>query len=144
MKNKRVFLTLQKNSGIKSPDLDNLRNDWELLVAIKTLLDKIERMGEMKYLYRCVDWYNEKDEPTILTQEFRIISETPCGFWIWIPGSARWVAKESKNGFARQTKKDAMKNYMIRKQYHVAHLTQGLAEAKRRLELALEEVNNDR
>ena len=53
------------------------------------------------------NWYPEIN---LRLDTYKVIKETPCGYWIDAPNKKfnKWVRKSSKKSFAYPTKKEAM------------------------------------
>jgi Fe-S cluster assembly scaffold protein SufB len=99
-------------------------------------LDKKKDCTEANYLYRYED-----DHEAIRLREFRIVKETPCGWWIkkwsWFTdNNLKFVYKTGKNNFAKKTKEEAIENYYYRKCRHVAILSTRLRETRHLLDQA--------
>jgi hypothetical protein len=72
-------------------------------------------------------------------RKFKLLKETPCGYWIlpdWgynYPESEefkRWVSKVSKKRFAYPTKEEALVSYMARKKRQIEILKSQLKRAE--------------
>jgi len=97
-------------------------------------------------MYRCTDNPNLYNMGSIITNVYPILKTTPKGFWVSTIAGRRWVAAESKNGFAKLTKQAAMEQYFFRKRKQVAILENKLNMAKHFLSLAeaeIEEFDNE-
>ena len=115
-----------------------------------------------KYLFQYEDmlmnWdYNlNQAKVKIFLNEYRVIRETPCGYWISKYSDAlihidnnlypeqRWVSKTSKKRFAYPTKHEALLNLKYRKQRQIKILERNLARAKSSLDLCLKELDFNR
>jgi len=80
--------------------------------------------------------------PTILLDKFKMVKETPCGWWIepksdfWnMRGKKRWVSKTARKRFAYPTKEEALVNFKARKRRQIGILKAQLfgAETEQRL-----------
>lgn len=88
------------------------------------------------------DWVScGYDNVSIKLEEWKVIKETPKGYWInrmsgiwW--GGKRWVSKTSRKRFAYPTKEEALESFLIRKKAHIKHLKRNLTNAEKALELA--------
>ena len=70
-----------------------------------------------KYLYRYIleHWQGAAQ---ITLREYKIVRYTPKGCWINIGyGREKWVANNSSSGFAKPSKRAALKHYISRKMY---------------------------
>lgn len=118
--------------------------------------------GHDNVLYRYQTSLLEKEEGDYYEvkldlREYRIIRETPKGFWIWIgwglyennlpniynegsdakeyatkqlKAGLKWVSNDSKKRFAYPTKKEAQINFQKRKQRHIKILKSQLSRAE--------------
>ncbi len=118
--------------------------------------------GYDKVLYRYQTSLLEKEdgdyyEVNLDLREYRIIRETPKGFWIWtgwglyennlpsiynegsdakeyaakqLKQGLKWVSNDSKKRFAYPTKKEAQINFQKRKQRHIKILKSQLSRAE--------------
>ena len=98
-------------------------------------------MGETtEYFPRSVLW--NENEPAVILNKYRIISNTPCGCWIFLPhdypGYKRFVMTGTKKCFARPTKEKALDDYMYRKRYQIRKLEGEAKRAGQRLDIAIE------
>lgn len=74
-------------------------------------------MNKPVKLYRYILEY-WKGSAQIALREYDIIRYTPKGYWINIGyGKEKWVMKDSSSGYARTTKRAALKHYISRKMY---------------------------
>jgi hypothetical protein len=79
------------------------------------------------YVYRFTDWTKQPHLESI-----DVIKETKCGYWImdtckW-PNKNRWISKDGH--YAHPTKEEALKSYIVRKQYHLKHLENRMSSIK--------------
>ena len=69
--------------------------------------------------------------------EFRLIEETPCGYWIKEDGmfedfsKERWVSKTAKKRYAYPTQLEAINNFIARKNRQITILDHKLKQAKK-------------
>lgn len=95
-----------------------------------------------KTLYRFCDKkviYN-KEEMSVIMEEFRLVKETTCGYWITpvdytfsfglLEEDKRWVPKKSRKRFAYPTKKEAIISYIARKRSQIRILENQYNRAK--------------
>jgi len=98
--------------------------------------------GDQIILYR-YDYVSDHDNNVSLhCKKFGVIKETPVGYWIsWAvrKNGRRWVAKNAIVSFAYADKKDALRNFMKRKEKQILFAQNSLDRAKKGLELAEEE-----
>ena len=81
--------------------------------------------------------FNDSSDGNYCLSKYKVLRETPKGFYIaQMFSPKKWVSAHSKNGFAFQTEKEALNNYIERKKYQVCILTNKLEEAKYRLNKA--------
>jgi hypothetical protein len=74
---------------------------------------------------------------TVELREFKVLKTTPKGAWIhlysWFPfpetepdqvpkNCRKWVMLNSRRKWACKTKEEALKQFLIRKRYHLSHL----------------------
>lgn len=74
--------------------------------------------------------------PTVELSEFKLMKETPKGYWIgysWDTEPYKWVSKTSRKRFAYPTKEEALKSFIIRTQRSI----QIMKERQYTAELAL-------
>jgi len=78
------------------------------------------------------------DVVEVCLEQFKVIKETPKGYWLTFPWSApfhgeynwkKWVSKTSRKRFAYPTKEEAWDSYCIRRKRRVMHLQRQLDEA---------------
>jgi hypothetical protein len=72
-------------------------------------------------------------------KEFKLLRETPCGFWICTTGfffTKKWVSKTSRRRYAFPTKEEALKNFQKRTEKRIRILTNQLDACKQGLYLA--------
>jgi hypothetical protein len=94
-----------------------------------------------KYLYkaqgvRTVDANGGFTTSKIHYYKFKVVSETPKGYWIELL-SKKWVPKEGKNVYARLTKKEALNDLICKKQRQIKILKTNLNIAQSYLTQAL-------
>jgi len=96
-------------------------------------------------LYRYVNY-----GPDISLEYWRVISHTPCGYWIRQvfsendpasmlfndPANKRYMRSKAARRFAWPTKREAIYSFMRRKARQIEHLTNQLDFAKRALHVA--------
>jgi len=70
---------------------------------------------------------------------FKMVRETPCGYWIKEFITEHWVSKPSRKRFAYPTQNEAMVNFKARKTRQIGILSRQLERAK----IALTYVQND-
>lgn len=100
----------------------------------------------MSVLYRYVEIYTSGigDEyygafyPSISLrlEEYEIIKETPCGFWIRTSHGDKFVNMQARKKFACASKEDALASYIARKNKQVKILNGQLKKARLGLALA--------
>ena len=88
--------------------------------------------------HRVSNGYSEYDEYTGYTIQlyehcYDVISETPKGYWVHHGFERRWVAKDAKNGFARDTRKQALEDFRCRTERRIGILSQQVIDAERSL-----------
>lgn len=74
----------------------------------------------------------------LLCDEFPILKETPCGYWInaleWSQGQyrtrRRFVLKDSRQSFASAIRQEALRSYIYRKQKQLSFIENDLTKAK--------------
>ena len=106
-------------------------------------------MSEIKELIRCeIHNYSETYTPTLVYNRFKIISVTPCSFWIHRHGKygpKKFVLKNPTNGgakrFAYETKKEALDAIVHRRNRYTRILGIQIARNEKVLQL-LEEIEN--
>lgn len=78
------------------------------------------------YLYRyhgsryCYDYDDIHYE--VICHEYKVIKETPHGYWIKDKGAKRWVNKTGKKIFAHAAKQDALASFIYRTKKWRAHI----------------------
>lgn len=85
------------------------------------------------------DYYSISTDLDIIT--FSLIKETECGYWIkqddeWCEYRPRWVSKIAKKCYAYPTQKEALDNFIRRKELRLAYLTADVNYTKTALEIA--------
>ena len=76
------------------------------------------------------------DRVRVIELKFTLDKETPCGYWIFRNGSSllknnrKWVSKTSKNRYAYPTRKEALENFVARKNRQIEILSYQLEVAK--------------
>lgn len=71
-----------------------------------------------EYLYRYVDYPGgDYSDHLFRLYAFRVLRETPCGFWIreHYTGRERWVSKTSRKRYAYPSIEEAEESFRIRK-----------------------------
>jgi len=85
-------------------------------------------MIEGDILYRAEAYIDENGQVNITFVEYLIIRQTENGFWIrqksfhYSPKNKKWIKKNAKRPFARQTKKQALDDLARRKKWHNAFM----------------------
>lgn len=90
-------------------------------------------------LYRAEDLIEESGEIGVWVREYKVLSETPCGYWVENPTSRKgkkFVYRDCSR-FAFSTIKAALESYRFRKKRELEH---GIFKA-RKAKAALEVVN---
>ena len=103
-------------------------------------------MTTKQYLYRYKDiWIGPSllniSDIVLRLEQFEILKETPCGYWIkfWNgPKYKRFVLKEGTKRYALADKKDALESYYARKRKQLEILTAQCERAKLALNLTLD------
>jgi len=77
----------------------------------------------------------------VIVSTFKLVKETPCGYWIcqdtyYFSLEKRWISKTSRKRYAYPTKKEALNSFIIRKQRQIKHCTRDLGNAKQALNIA--------
>jgi hypothetical protein len=106
------------------------------------------------YLYRYVDDLYDYRGPRIKEQKFKIIKETPKGYWIskeyqdrsifgvinTLSDNKKWIGKNTQRHrkFAFESKEDAMRSYRYRKAAQLRILRQRVKYAEQLFEKAKE------
>ncbi len=79
-------------------------------------------------------------DPRIELSTFKVIKETPCGYWITsgfsLSSPKRWVSKTGRKRYALETKELALESFRRRKLKQVGIYTARLHNAKYALEQA--------
>jgi hypothetical protein len=91
-----------------------------------------------EYLYRFEDYENTLGVH-VRKREFKVIKETPCGYWIKLFYSfndKKWVSKVAKKRYAYPSEQEAMINFKARKRRQIEILSAQLRTAKSALEWA--------
>ena len=70
-------------------------------------------------LYRMHKWCHDEvineDTVNLSYTEYRVISETPKGYWVYLSyNKKKWTSKTAKSRFAYPTKEEAMNNFYYR------------------------------
>lgn len=71
---------------------------------------------------------------------FEIARITPAGYWFYDGAyeyRQRWVSKDGRKRFAYPSKEEALKSFIIRKQFHLEHLLRKFRRANYSHNLAL-------
>ena len=79
-------------------------------------------------LYRFEDTLHA-DRVHIYEHSYRVLKETPCGYWIDI-FKKKWVSKVAKKRYAYPTRFEAMTNFKARKKRQIQILSAQLDNAK--------------
>jgi len=78
------------------------------------------------------------NNPVIL-KVFKVIKETPCGYWIKLfyrGNDKKWVSKTTKKRYAYPTKQEALTSFKARKRRQIEILNSQLIRAKSALRWA--------
>ena len=100
--------------------------------------------AETVIFYR-YDQHLYESGPRVCLIEFKMWSETPCGYWI-IPQwdyegeFKRWVSKTARKRYAYPTIEEALTSFKARKKRQIIILTYQLKNAKKALEIADENL----
>lgn len=93
-------------------------------------------------LYRYYSIYCDEG-PSVYLEEFDMIKETPCGWWIqpagdiWRGGDyKRWVSKTARKRYAYPTKKEALTSFKAKKVRQISILRAHLCGAEHELDIA--------
>ena len=84
----------------------------------------------VKYLYRfeytitCWDLKTCK----LFLQKFNVLRETELGYWFHYHGEEKWTSNKAKSRFAYPTKKEALINFIKRKEFYKSILDTRLEE----------------
>lgn len=74
---------------------------------------------------------------TIVFEQFSIIKETPCGYWIKSSfKEKRWINKNCRKPFARISKKEAVQDLLYRSKKRAKILKNQLANTESYIKLA--------
>lgn len=87
-------------------------------------------------MYRAEDLIEESGEISIWVREYKVLGETPCGYWVETSGSRKpkkFVYKACSR-FAFLTLKEALENYQLRKTRELWHGIHKCQKAKAALE----------
>ncbi|MEG0968320.1 MAG: hypothetical protein RSE32_14280 [Comamonas sp.] len=89
-------------------------------------------------VYRAEDLIEESGEVGVWVREYKVLRETPCGYWVDAPGGRKPEKFVYKNcsRFAFPTILEALENYRFRKAREIEH---GIFKA-RKAKAALETV----
>lgn len=102
-------------------------------------------------LYRYAVTYYENG-PRVDLEEFDMIKETQCGWWIIQAGTyddygKKWVSKTAKKRYAYPTKEEALIGFKARKERQISILKARLSGAEHELDIAndivIEEENKN-
>lgn len=101
-----------------------------------------------EYLYR-VDDVCYTTGVRIEKRKFKVVKETPCGYWIDLFeffDDKKWVSKTGKKRYAYPTEEEAMTSFKARKKRQIQILSDKLSRARRALfmvdpTLRQEEIN---
>lgn len=69
--------------------------------------------------------------------EFNLVKETKCGYWIDHYDKKKWIGKWSKKRFAYPTQREAINGFKYRKKKQIEILTNQLILARLSLQLIL-------
>lgn len=105
----------------------------------------------IKTMYRCIQVYDDTNQ-TVEFVEFDVIKETKCGVWVYVSGFARnlqtkkFVNLSAGKKWACTTKKEALQQFLWRKETQVRILNSTLEYTKEAINMAnelLKGVEND-
>jgi len=96
------------------------------------------------------DQINYEYEAEVKLNEYALLKETPCGYWIlsdpiyyhviskpmFADGNKRWISKTARKRFAYPTKAEALNSFKIRKERQIGILSGQLENAKEALQKA--------
>ena len=86
--------------------------------------------NSIQWLYRFEDVLHT-ERVHIYEYQFRVIKETPCGFWIdAFSDKNKWVSKVAKKRFAYPTRLEASVNFIARKNRQIRILNHQIERAK--------------
>jgi len=115
----------------------------------KALPKQIDHSGPPTMFYRYEDvllnwdYYLNKAKVKIYLNDYEMLRETACGYWINTSGYGKsyetWVSKTSRKRFAYPTKYEALINFKHRKQRQIKLLEVNLSRAKAALDLCIKE-----
>jgi hypothetical protein len=90
-------------------------------------------MEKITKLYR-FEGYNDYK---LWLQEFDIIKETPCGYWVemWCEKN-KWISKITTKRYAYSTKEEALIGFIKRKEKYIWHLERKMKQTKITLAIA--------
>jgi len=74
----------------------------------------------------------------IRESHYDLLRETPRGYWIEKYGFEKWVSKTSRKRFAYPDRKQALRNFIARKERQIKICTSSLSSAK----IALNQAEN--
>jgi hypothetical protein len=85
-----------------------------------------------EYLYRFKD-IRDTMGIRVIKKKFKVVKETPCGYWVRLYYSfndKKWVSKVAKKRYAYPTEQEAMTNFKARKRRQIEILSAQLQDAK--------------
>lgn len=106
-------------------------------------------MNKTMYRYEQVYWGSYQE---LVCHEFSVVKETKCGVWIYVSGFARnnqnkkFVNLSAGKKWACTTKKEALQQFLYRKETQVRILNSTLEYTKEAIQLAnelLKGIEND-
>lgn len=96
--------------------------------------DKFYRFRDVQFEYG----------PKVIKEEFSLIKETPCGYWIedhsWpfeLSGQRWWVSKTSRKRFAYPSEEQAVESFVARKKQQIRYTKIRLIRAEEAYRLGL-------
>lgn len=93
----------------------------------------------MKFYRYDID-YGER-EIYVVCRRFKLLRETPKGYWITIDSTyfyswKKWISKDSRKRYAYPTKEEALNSFIIRKKKQIKHCERDMRNAKTALSIA--------
>jgi hypothetical protein len=99
-----------------------------------------------EYLYRFDDMHYTTGV-RVEGRKFRVIKETPCGYWIKLFDcfdDKKWVSKGGKKRYAYPTEEEALTSFKARKRRQIQILENQLTRARAALRMANSETGRGR
>lgn len=87
-------------------------------------------------------WLNP---PEVQVTEYKLMRETPKGYWIghiWDTKPFKWISKTSRKRFAYPTKEEALNGFLIRTKRRIEILKSQIYQAEQAL-MTAERINGD-